>query len=196
MNKILRFANDYDCEEILSIYSYYVENTAVSFEIEVPTSKAFKERIVDINQKYPYLVVCVDRKIVGYTYASRHFTRAAYEYDVDVSIYVHSDYHGKKIAKALYLCLFDILKEQGFYNIYASYTEPNEKSRKFHDKFDFKLVGTYYKTGFKLGKWHNVTWLEKNIREYDEKPKDIIYIRDLPSDIIDNILYKYNKLWL
>ena len=59
-----------DAERLVEIYSYYVLNTAVSFEYEVPTVNEFKSRIEKITAKYPYLVCEKDGRIVGYVYAS------------------------------------------------------------------------------------------------------------------------------
>ena len=38
----IRTANENDAEELLKIYSYYVENTAITFEYEVPSVEEFK----------------------------------------------------------------------------------------------------------------------------------------------------------
>ena len=43
-----------DAKEILKIYRYYVENTAVSFEYEVPSLDEFKSRIENTLKKYPH----------------------------------------------------------------------------------------------------------------------------------------------
>ena len=55
---IIREAKIADAERLIEIYSYYVLNTAVSFEYEVPTVSAFRDRIKGTLEKYPYLV-CV-----------------------------------------------------------------------------------------------------------------------------------------
>ena len=191
MNEIIRLANISDSNSILLIYSPYIENTAVSFEIETPAIEEFADRISKISEKFPYLVYCVNGNIIAYAYASKHAERAAYNYDVDLSIYVLPQYHGRHIATKLYSCLFEILKEQGFYNAYASYTEPNIKSKCFHEKFGFSTVGTYHKVGYKFDKWHDLTCLEKNITDYNKKPKDVKNIKDLSPNFLSGIFGKY-----
>lgn len=42
-----------DAKALVDIYSYYVENTAISFEYEVPTVDEFKNRIAKTLEKYP-----------------------------------------------------------------------------------------------------------------------------------------------
>ena len=187
MKHNLRLAKKSDAEEILKIYAPYILNTAFSFETEVPTIEEFAMRIESIIKQYPFLVYSIDDVVVGYAYASQHRERAAYLYDVDVSIYVLEEYQGSGVANKLYDCLFVLLAKLGYKNAYAAYTEPNVKSMKFHEKFGFILIGTHHKTGYKFGKWHDVTWLEKEISIHDEKPKEIVSINEISSDYLEDI---------
>ena len=47
----IRDAQLEDAERLVEIYSYYVLNTAVSFEYKVPTVEEFKERIRNTKKK-------------------------------------------------------------------------------------------------------------------------------------------------
>ena len=52
----IRPATPEDAEKLLAIYEPYVEQTAITFEYEVPTVEEFRERIHNTLKKYPYLV--------------------------------------------------------------------------------------------------------------------------------------------
>ena len=52
----IREATTEDAARLVEIYSYYVLNTAVSFEYEVPSVEEFTERMRNVMKKYPYLV--------------------------------------------------------------------------------------------------------------------------------------------
>ena len=67
----IRDAKVEDAGRLVEIYSYYITDTAVSFEYEVPTVEEFAERIRRISAKYPYLVCEKDGYVVGYVYAGR-----------------------------------------------------------------------------------------------------------------------------
>ena len=55
---IIRTATVDDVERLLEIYSYYVENTAITFECETPSVGDFGRRIqATLTSGYPYLVV-------------------------------------------------------------------------------------------------------------------------------------------
>ena len=49
-----------DAEALLEIYAPYVEDTAISFEYEVPSVEEFRKRIREISVKYPYLKAVED----------------------------------------------------------------------------------------------------------------------------------------
>ena len=53
---MIRVATEQDAEKLLAIYGYYVENTAITFEYEVPSVEEFRRRICQTLSKYPYLV--------------------------------------------------------------------------------------------------------------------------------------------
>ena len=58
----VRVAKVEDAEEILNIYAYYVRDTAITFEYEVPSLEDFQGRIQGTLQRYPYLVRVQRRK--------------------------------------------------------------------------------------------------------------------------------------
>jgi len=125
----------------------------------------------NIQKSFPYLVCEADGVVVGYAYASKHSERAAYRYSANVSIYVKPSNHRQGIGKALYTKLFDLLRDQGIYTVFACITVPNEVSIELHKSLGFSEVGTFHNAGYKLGKWHDVIWFEKALREYDN-PED------------------------
>lgn len=184
MKRSIRLAIAEDSKDILDIYSYYVRRTPVSFETEVPELPDFTSRIESITADYPYLVYVIDGKIAGYAYASRHAEREAYRYGVDVSIYISQPYHGSGIAYKLYSCLFDILRELGYFNAYAIITVPNAQSENFHRKFGFSVIGTCHKTGYKSSAWHDVLWMEKHLREHYANPAPLKTVDQLTGEFL------------
>ena len=47
----IRIATPDDARHLLNIYEYYVKNTSISFEYEVPTLEEFRSRIVNTLKK-------------------------------------------------------------------------------------------------------------------------------------------------
>ena len=100
-----------DSEGILNVYAPYIKNTAITFETEIPSKKDFWIRVKTLSDKYPYLVVKDQDEIIGYAYASPFHERAAYKWDVDWSVYIKEEYHGKHIATLLFEALKECLEE-------------------------------------------------------------------------------------
>lgn len=169
-DKNIRLATESDSTSILQIYAPYITDTVITFEYQVPTMTEFSDRIANIKRKYPWLVCEIKDNIVGYAYASRFREREAYSWSVDFSVYINPQYHRKNIGKALYFALFEILKLQGYYNIYAGVTIPNIKSESLHESFGFKAIGIYQNVGYKFGRWHDVKWYGLKINEHIQSP--------------------------
>ena len=77
-----------DAEKLLAIYAPYVEQTAITFEYEVPTVEEFRERIH--NTLKSILIWWRNRggEPVGYAYVGPFHDRPAYDWAVETSIYV------------------------------------------------------------------------------------------------------------
>jgi phosphinothricin acetyltransferase len=171
MSKVkIRLATPKDGEAILNIYKWYIENTAITFETEVPSAEAFGQRIENTLTRYPWLVCEVDGAVAGYAYASKHRERAAYQWSADFSIYVNEKYHRRHIAKALYQVLEEILRLQGYYTVFAGVTTPNPKSEAFHAAYGFDTVGVFENVGYKSGQWRDVKWFKYTLADYQKEP--------------------------
>ena len=163
-----------DANELLDIYSYYVKETAISFEYDVPLIDEFRERIKQISKKYPYIkAVRDDGCIMGYAYANTFKARAAYDWSVETTVYVRKDLRGLGVGKALYQELEKELRNMGILNMNACIAVAPEEdthltnaSSFFHEKMGFKLVGTFHNCGYKFNTWYNMVWMEKIIGEH------------------------------
>lgn len=161
----IRTATIADVPAMLEIYDYFVKNTAVSFEYVTPTAEEFTERLREHIVFYPWLVWEEDGKVLGYAYAGRPFERAAYSWNAEISCYLHESIRGKGVGKALYCEIESILKRQGIRRVYAVVTSANQPSIAFHKALGYRHFATFQSTGFKLGAWYDVIWLEKELCE-------------------------------
>ena len=173
MKDLIRFAAPADAGRILEIYAPYITDTVISFEYDVPALADFTARVEKISSKYPYLVYERDGVVVGYAYASPYIERAAYDYTVDLSVYVDAAYCGQNIGECLYTALLDILAKQGFYNAYACITAINQNSLNFHKRMGFTDAGTHPLAGFKHGKWLDVCWYYKRLQADTNPPQPL-----------------------
>lgn len=170
----IREAKPADVSALLAIYAPYVTETTITFETKVPTLADFQERIRTTQEKFPYLVAEVDSKVLGYAYAHPYYGRAAYTWTVELSIYVAQEARQQGLGQALYDALEKELEQQGVINLLACISLPNDASISFHEKRGYEQVAHFQKVGFKLGKWHDIVWLQKKLGN-PEIPEPVVY---------------------
>ena len=83
---LIRPAVPEDAAGMLSIYAPYVEDTAITFEWEVPFLEAFRDRMVRILGDHPYLAAERDGELVGYACTGPFVGRAAYGWSAETTI--------------------------------------------------------------------------------------------------------------
>ncbi|RBP38963.1 GNAT family N-acetyltransferase [Garciella nitratireducens] len=183
MKKNIRIATKNDSVQILEIYTPFITDTTITFDCKVPTIDAIENKIINVGEKYPWLVCELEEKVIGYAYAYEFADREAYNWSVTTSIYVKPEFHRNKIGKALYFSLLEILKLQGYCNVYARITDSNVKSEKFHERFGFTQIGIHEKAGYKFGKWLDVKWYGLNIIEHPQFPKKPKKIQEIHNTL-------------
>jgi L-amino acid N-acyltransferase YncA len=177
MARTIRLATLEDAEQIQAIYAPFCRDTPVSFEIEPPTVDDMRKRILKTLSCLPWLVYDDGGLVLGYAYASQHRERAAYRWSVDVSVYIREGHRRSGFGRALYTSLLKALRLQGFYNALAGVSLPNPGSVGLHEAIGFRPLGVYQGIGFKSGAWHDVLWLQLQLRERVANPDEPLDFR-------------------
>lgn len=159
----VKLAKVEDAAGILDIYRPYVLNTAISFEIDVPSVEEMAQRINQYSMKYPFLVATLDERIVGYAYAGPFSPRKAYEYASEISVYIDEAAKGLGVGSHLYQKLEDEMKARGIVQLISCITASNTNSLAFFEKRDFIKAGQIPNIGYKFDQWHDVVWMMKTI---------------------------------
>lgn len=190
---MLRIATIKDVPEMLAIYAPYVENTTVSFEYVPPTLAEFTHRFETYTRQFPWLVWEEDGKILGYAYASAPFSRAAYGWCAEPTVYLRPEARGRNIARRLYGVLEEILWRQGYQVLYALVCGENGPSRRFHEKLGYRTAAEFPAIGFKMGRWLNLIWYEKRqkmVKSSIISPSpwsEVVQDRENLADILDKL---------
>lgn len=173
---MIRLATLSDAAQIQAIYAPIVVETAISFELEPPSSGVMQTRISKILEAgFPWLVHAENGRILGYVYAGPHRgDRPAYRWSVEVSVYIASEAQGRGIGRGLYTSLFEVLALQNFQNAFAGATLPNEASVALHELMGFKTAGIFEAIGFKFDAWHDVIWWRRSLGAHEVPPVEIV----------------------
>ncbi len=186
----IRMAEPADVPAMLAIYAEYIDTT-ITFETEVPTEQDFRGRLEGILNEHPWIVWEEDGRVCAYAYAHRLKERAAYAWSTELSVYVDRGCRGSGIGRRLYEALIAILGMQGVVRVFACVTIPNGPSESFHRAMGFRTVGRFEKAGYKSGEWHDVEWLEKEIRECDGCPGEMVLLPDMDMSEMESVLKRF-----
>lgn len=169
----IRMATVADAADIARIYAPIVNATIISFEEVAPTADEMAKRIAKTLVKFPWLVAEEDGIVLGYAYAGAHRERAGYRWSCDSTVYLAEAARGKGLGRALYARLFEMLRESGYYNVFAGVGLPNDASVGLHRAMGFELVGVYKNVGFKLGRWVDTAWFQLPLRDAEGVPAPV-----------------------
>jgi phosphinothricin acetyltransferase len=198
----VRLAEHDDLPAILAISNHYVVNSTCNFAIEPESLEAWRADFESEHETYPWFVA-VDEAIppssqgeegekpdprpqplsggsrgergvvVGFAKAAPYHGRCAYSYAVEITVYVHPDYHGRGIGKALYGRLLSTLKAQGYHAVIAAISQPNPVSVNLHESLGLSHAGTFRQVGRKFGRWHDVGYWYATLQDEEHEPQTI-----------------------
>ena len=178
----LRLATPADAAGCLAIYRPFVETSHTTFETEVPSTDEFARRIESTLAQRPWIVAEENGKIAGYAYASPIKDRAAYQWSVEVAIYVAPDDRRRGVGRALYEALFGCLAGQGFVIAFGLIARANPASVALHESLGFEQVSYLKSIGFKLGAWRDSGWWQKRLADLPAEPKEQRPLADCRND--------------
>lgn len=159
----IRSAQGADLADLLRICNYYVENSHSTFDLEPFDLENRKQWLSNFSTqgRYRLLVALVDSTVVGYATSTRFRYKPAYDPLVETTVYLDPNHVGCGLGSALYEELFAALEPEDVHRAFAGIALPNPASQKLHERFGFRLVGTFSEAGRKFGRYWDVSWYEK-----------------------------------
>ena len=152
----IRDACESDAEQLLEIYRPAVEESAISFELTVPSVDAFRERIASSSEPYPWIVAQRNDLLLGYAHLRSFRSKEAYCHSAETTVYVRHGLHGQGIGSTLMQELIRRARAVDHHLLIAGITVPNAASIGLHESLGFRQVGFFEEVGRKFDTWHNV----------------------------------------
>jgi L-amino acid N-acyltransferase YncA len=159
----VRQAAPQDAAACVTIYRPYVQDTAISWEIDVPTVEEMASRIAGLRATHEWLVLERGDQIVGFAYGQPLKRLATFQWSAETGIYLHADHRRSGGGRELYRQLLHRLTERGYRRAFAGITQPNEASNGFHRSFGFQDAGLYRRVEWKHDSWHDVAWMQLDL---------------------------------
>lgn len=157
----IRAAETKDLPGILAITNHAILHTTAIYEYAV-RSPEFIEQWFKQKQaeNMPVLVYELNNQAVGYGTYGIFRPRAAYQFSVEHSVYVHPDYQGQGIGKQLLAALINKARSEGYHTMIAGIDAANEQSCALHQKFGFSEVGRLREVGYKFDTWLDLVFMQ------------------------------------
>jgi phosphinothricin acetyltransferase len=157
----VRKATDADVPAIRDIYNYEIMRGTATFDTE---PKTLEDRLAWFREtrQHPYVVLSaeVDEETVGWGCLQPYRPRPAYRFTTENSVYIHQDWRGRGIGKAILGRLVEIARENGLRNIIAAIAEGHPDSEALHARYGFEHTGRLSKVGYKFEQWLDVVFMQ------------------------------------
>lgn len=158
--ELIREATPEDAVAVADIYNEYIAKSVATFEVDPVSVADMRDRISDVQHRYPWLVSEHHGEIIGYAYATAWKSRAAYARTVETTIYLSAAHTGRGAGLPLYQTLIQILHQQKMHCAIGGIALPNMASIRLHERLGFQKVAHFQQVGYKFGQWVDVGYWE------------------------------------
>jgi phosphinothricin acetyltransferase len=161
----VRAARPGDLPRLTAIYNFYIEHTAVTFDIEPFTAEGRAEWFSHYSEtgRHRLLVAEGDGVVLGYTCSSRFRPKRAYDTTVEMTIVIAPEAIGLGIGGLLYDSMFPLLRTEDIHMAIAGVTQANDASNALHERYGFTRVAYEPEVGRKFDRYWDVAWFQKRM---------------------------------
>jgi L-amino acid N-acyltransferase len=161
---IIRAATEADLPGIFAIYDQEVLHGTATFDV---TPKTPAERLEwfrnDGAGRYPLLVAEAAGAVAGWARLYAWSPRRAYDRTAEDAVYVHGDFRGQGLSRALMQELMRLAPQRGVQVLVARIVEGNPASLALHEKLGFRSIGVMRRVGEKFGRVLDVRLLDRHL---------------------------------
>ncbi len=158
----LRPAAASDAEAIRAIYNVEVVGSTVTFDLVARSLEDQVEWIEGHSGGHPAIVAIDDHgAVVGFGSLSPYRDRPAYFTTVEDSVYVSGTRRGNGLGHLLLTELVALAASYGYHSMIARIVGGHDASITLHRRCGFDIVGTEREVGRKLGRWLDVTVMQR-----------------------------------
>lgn len=170
----VRASRSEDIPAITAIYAHHVLHGLASFELTPPeVHEIARRRAVVLARGLPHLVAEAGGQIAGYAYAAPYRERPAYRFVLEDSVYIHPDFIGRGIGRALLEVLIEACTRAGYRQLIAVIGDSgNAASVGLHAACGFVRTGLLPSVGFKFGRWVDSVLMQRELGEGDRSLPD------------------------
>ena len=166
----IRAAREADLAQIAAIWNHEVLCTDATTDTEPRDEVAQREWLARHTEPYPVIVAVSAADgavsaadVVAYGALSPYQPRPAFARTVEDSVYVERGRRGAGLGSLILSELIRRAGGLGHHSILARITAKNVASLRLHARHGFHPVGVEHQSAFKLGRWHDVTIMQRRL---------------------------------
>jgi phosphinothricin acetyltransferase len=148
---------------VIEIFNHYVIHGFAAYP-EKPVDEAFFERILEITEGYPALVIEDESGyVIGFGFLHAFRPSATFRHTAQISYFLRPEHTRQGLGTQLLERLKHDAKQQGIQTLLANISSLNEQSLRFHRKYHFKERGRLRHSGIKHGQPFDVVWMQLDL---------------------------------
>ncbi len=165
----IRPAVDQDVPQLADLYNHYILTSPATFDTQPHTVEAKREWFARYSDTGPHRVMVAvetDGRIVGHSYSSPLYPKAAYDSSVATSVYLLPGEVGRGVGTRLWYALYgQLLGVEGLHQMFALITLPNEPSIEMTERVGYSLSGVWKQCGRKFDQYWDVGIWQRPLRQ-------------------------------
>ncbi len=154
-----------DAAAIAAIYNQGIRGRGATFETEERTPAERRTWLAGHDAHHPCLVATAGEgdgeQVVGWAATSAYRPRDCYRGIAEFSIYVHEDWRGQGVGKALMATLLPAAEAAGLWKLVSRIFPENAGSRALCASVGFREVGVYERHARLDGVWKDCVIVER-----------------------------------
>ena len=167
---VVRAARVDDLARIAAIWNHEVLSTDATTDTETRDLAAQRDWLARHTERYPVVVATLasgeaerDDLVVAYGSLSPYQSKPAFARTVEDSVYVERGRRGLGLGSLILAELIRRARALEHHSIMARITAKNTASLRLHARHGFQPVGVERESAFKLGRWHDVTIMQRRV---------------------------------
>ncbi|MBX3365171.1 MAG: N-acetyltransferase [Phycisphaeraceae bacterium] len=166
----VRLAEERDLDDVTAIVNWAITCSTAHFGLTTTTTHTIVQEWRAQCDRYPWLIAEDAAGFLGFAKGGPFRGREAYDWTVELTVYVRPDKHGRGIGRALYARLLDMLRMQGFGLAVALVAVPNPASESLHRRIGLHELGRMPHAGYKLNTWLDVLIFGTRLNDLADPP--------------------------
>ena len=164
----IRAAVDDDVPQLTELYNHYIRATPATFDLEPHSIEQKRQWFAGYADSGPYRVMVAveaNGRIVGHSYSSPLYPKAAYRSSVTTSVYLLPGQGGRGLGTRLWDALYqELLTVNELHQLFALITLPNDASVALTESRGYALSGVWKEAGRKFDQYWDVGIWQRPLR--------------------------------